>query len=244
MLDAQPRRSSGGGGPVIEYVRGPMRIAMAPVASANPNDAGVGRRRGGSGGGGGRDRNRRGGSGGRQWDRAAGGERPPRVDRGPRPNGGPGGNLARPPVESGAIVDADGKRRRRRRRRRRGGNGLPMQALPPGNGSPLGPNGPNAGEEPVAFFTSGPSQNGPSQNGPSQNGPQQPVVLGPDGQPLRKRRRRRRRGRGGRQREWRPGMPGGPEGATAEAGADGSGGGDSGGDFGGDGDSDGPIGDE
>ena len=27
---------------MIEYVRGPMRIAAAPVASANPNDAGVG----------------------------------------------------------------------------------------------------------------------------------------------------------------------------------------------------------
>src|SRR5262249_41065346 len=37
------RRMSGGSGPVIEYVRGPMRIAMAPVASANPNDAGAAR---------------------------------------------------------------------------------------------------------------------------------------------------------------------------------------------------------
>ena len=39
IADAQPRRGSGPGGPVIEYVRGLMRIAMAPVASANPNDA-------------------------------------------------------------------------------------------------------------------------------------------------------------------------------------------------------------
>jgi ATP-dependent DNA helicase RecQ len=34
-----PQRSRQGSGPVIEYVRGPMRINMTPVASATPNDA-------------------------------------------------------------------------------------------------------------------------------------------------------------------------------------------------------------
>lgn len=64
------------------------------------------------------------------------------------------------------------------------------------NGAPPGPDGaPNGGPE-VAFF--------------SPVTPGAPVVLGPDGQPLRKRRRRRRRGRGGRQREWR--AQGGPDG--------------------------------
>jgi len=50
-----------------------------------------------------------------------------------------------------------------------------------------------------------------------------PVVLGPDGQPLRKRRRRRRRGRGGRQREWR-GAPPSPGGDGGNGGAPPSGG--------------------
>src|SRR5262249_49388812 len=66
--EGMPRRMGrDAGGPVIEYVRGPMRIASAPVASANPNDAGVG--------------NRRNKKGRRGWDRG-----PDRRDnRGPRP---------------------------------------------------------------------------------------------------------------------------------------------------------------
>lgn len=79
-------------------------------------------------------------------------------------------------------------------------------------GAPTGDNG-----EPVAFFQ-------PSGGGGGQQGP----MLGPDGQPLRKRRRRRRRGRGGRNREWRAQ---GPDGAAP---ADGDGGGDGGGGGGGD----------
>jgi len=208
----QPRRQSGGGGPVIEYVRGPMRIAMAPVASANPNDAGVGRR---SGGGRGGRPQRGGGAGGRRWERdsrGASSERRndgPRLDRPPRPE-----NLqVQPPL------DPNAPKRRRRRRRRRAGNGMPMQPgmLPP-------PNGPD--EAPVAFFA-------PSAEGAAAGSQPGPVVLGPDGQPTRKRRRRRRRGRGGRQREWRG--PGG-EGGGAPPGDDGGGGGADASSSGGDGD--------
>jgi len=201
----QPRRQSGGGGPVIEYVRGPMRIAMAPVASANPNDAGVGRRSGG--GRGGRPQRGGGGAGGRRWERDSGGS-------GERRNDGP--RLARPPRPENQQVqpplDPNAPKRRRRRRRRRAGNGMPMQPgmLPPPNG---GPNGPD--EAPVAFFA-------PSAGGAATGGQPGPVVLGLDGQPIRKRRRRRRRGRGGRQREWRG--PGG-EGGGAPPGDDGGGGG-------------------
>jgi hypothetical protein len=223
--EAQPRRQSGGGGPVIEYVRGPMRIAMAPVASANPNDAGVSRRRGG------------GGRQNRRWDRGGGGGRGggferPRFDRGggaggPRPMGPPqprDPNLANQTAEGNGAPGE--RRRRRRRRRRRAGNGLPMQGtLPPPNGSPDG-----GGETPVSFFA------------PAGQGANAPVVLGPDGQPLRKRRRRRRRGRGGRQREWRGDGPpptsnddggGGPGGDTSSPSDFASVGGD---DFGGTGD--------
>lgn len=74
---------------------------------------------------------------------------------------------------------------------------------PGGNGSS---NGNPGGEAPVSFFAPVGGGNGP-------------IVLGPDGQPLRKRRRRRRRGRGGRQREWR----------TQGQGGDGGGGGNDGG---------------
>ena len=204
--EAQPRRGGGGAGPVIEYVRGPMRIAMAPVASANPNDAGVQRRRGRNNG--------RGGFG-----RPGPGEGRPRFERGARPLGPPSGT--RPPPAAGAaavgpngepVPAADPQRRRRRRRRRRRGpgaaNGAPMQQLGGnGDGAPNGPN--DAGDSaPVSFFA-----------------PTNPVTLGPDGQPLRKRRRRRRRGRGGRQREWR--SPGGP---PPGDGGGGAGGGDAGGD--------------
>lgn len=123
--------------------------------------------------------------------------------------------------------------------------GGPMQ----GNGAPQLP----PGDAPVEFFTSGPGlARSPSQypdGGPNGNQQQQPVILGPDGQPLRKRRRRRRRGRGGRQREWRgQGGPPGPEGNAGGGPSDGgsnfpSEGGGGGDDFGG-GDDRGPDFDE
>ncbi|MBS1120514.1 MAG: ATP-dependent helicase, RecQ family [Deltaproteobacteria bacterium] len=223
LSDAQPRRQNGGGGgPVIEYVRGPMRIAMAPVASANPNDAGVGRRRGGPGGGGRLGRSG-GGSAGRRWERGPGGggggggagfERRnggrtdgPRIDRsGPRPDG---------PAAAAQPLDANGvPRKRRRRRRKRGGNGMPMQQAQGGaTGTP---------EAPVAFFS---PVGGANTSEAAGDGGQGPVALGPDGQPLRKRRRRRRRGRGGRQREWHAGAAGEaggpPPGDSAGGGGDG-----------------------
>jgi len=215
--EGQPRRpgGGGGGGPVIEYVRGPMRIAAAPVASANPNDAGVMRRRGkkrgrwerGPGGGGG-------GGGGFRPDQR-------RFDQRPGGGGGGGGPQGGQPFQQqngNGGQPGDPQRRRRRRRRRRGGNGLGMPGgAPNANGAPqLGPPGDNG--EPVAFFQ------------PTGGGPQAPVQLGPDGQPIRKRRRRRRRGRGGRNREWRAQNGGGPEGGGGAAPSDNdSGGGDGGG---------------
>lgn len=70
--------------------------------------------------------------------------------------------------------------------------------------------------EPVSFF--------------QPSGPQQGPMLGPDGQPIRKRRRRRRRGRGGRNREWRAQGGGGPEGGgSGPPPSEGAGGGGDGG---------------
>jgi ATP-dependent DNA helicase RecQ len=214
ILEAQPRRPGGGssGGPVIEYVRGPMRIAAAPVASANPNDAGVQRRRGrergpkrrwdnrGPGGGGGGS-----GPGFNQRERRFDGNRDPN-----RPPGGPPGGAPPPQGAEGNGAPGERRRRRRRRRRRGGANGLPLGAngAPQLNGGPPNNDADNGSSEPVSFF--------------QPSGPQQPPQLGPDGQPIRKRRRRRRRGRGGRNREWR-----------AQGGPNGSGGGDGGGDGGG-----------
>ncbi len=211
MSETSSRRMSGGGGPVIEYVRGPMRIAMAPVASANPNDAGVGRQRRGK-------KQRR-------WDRGPGGfrsdgPRPDRVDRYDGRSAGAGAvarpDGARPPQPwQGPPGDAGNgapgeRRRRRRRRRRRPGEGVPLQGQPAGNGAG---NGGVAGDAPVSFF---------APVGGGGGGGSGPIVLGPDGQPLRKRRRRRRRGRGGRQREWR--TQGGDGGAGGTGGAPGGGG--------------------
>ena len=176
LPESPSRRMGGGAGPVIEYVRGPMRIAMAPVASANPNDAGAGRPRRGKKL--------------RRWERGPGfRSEGPRGERAGRP-----GMSARPdgrPQPWQGPSDANGgpgeRRRRRRRRRRRPGDSLPMQGQP---GFAPGGNGGPGNEAPVSFFAPA-------------GGTGAPVVLGPDGQPLRKRRRRRRRGRGGRQREWR-----------------------------------------
>jgi hypothetical protein len=209
IAEAQPRRpGGGGGGPVIEYVRGPMRIAAAPVASANPNDAGVARRRGKK----------------RRWERGPGGnngnfrnEGPRRFDQRPfdpnRPGGGGGGPQQGAQAGNG-DVGPGGERRRRRRRRRRRGNGAPMQGGPMqlGGGAPGDALPPDNGE-PVSFF--------------QPSGPQQGPMLGPDGQPMRKRRRRRRRGRGGRNREWR--MQNGGEGGGGGTPPSEGGGGDGGG---------------
>ncbi|HET9992190.1 MAG TPA: ATP-dependent DNA helicase RecQ [Kofleriaceae bacterium] len=212
LSDAQPRRGGGAGGPVIEYVRGPMRIAMAPVASANPNDAGVGRRRGKKQ---------------RRWERGPGGPPPRRFEeRGPAGGApsqaqGPNGSAA---GANGPNGDNGERRRRRRRRRRRGGVGIQPGApmLEGGNGQHAG-NGAVDPGAPVSFFE-------PNVG----NGAQAPQQLGPDGQPLRKRRRRRRRGRGGRNREWRAqtGGEGGGEGG-APPGDGGGGGGEGGGEGGG-----------
>jgi ATP-dependent DNA helicase RecQ len=147
LPEAQPRRSSGAGGPVIEYVRGPMRIAMAPVASANPNDAGVGRRK-----------KRRFGDRGDRFGRGEG-EWRGRDDRGG--GGGGGGGPWTPPANNGAGPAGEGGRRRRRRRRRRRHDGPRFDAPP---GAP--PVGAATTNEPVAFFQSTQPNNGPPILGP------------------------------------------------------------------------------
>jgi hypothetical protein len=156
---------SGGGGPVIEYVRGPMRIAMAPVASANPNDAGTGRQQ-------------RRGKKLRRWER--GGFR----SDGPRPDRFGGGAMVRtdgpprqPPWAQGEGNGAPGERRRRRRRRkRRPGDGMQgADFQPSGNGVP--------GDAPVSFFA--PAGGAPSSAALGPDG--QPLRK-------RRRRRRRGRG--------------------------------------------------
>jgi ATP-dependent DNA helicase RecQ len=231
-LPAGVRNRAGSGGPVIEYVRGPMRIAMAPVASANPNDAGAGGGRRGK-----KLRRQR-----PRWGAAPqqgpavnvmvpiGGGRP---DRGPMAGNGMGG-------DAGGAFDGERKRRRRRRRRKRNGGQGPQVGGPdapvqffvgPSGGPPHGGNGAHAGPN------GGP--NGGPSGGPGGNGTGE-VVLGPDGQPLpRKRRRRRRRGRGGRgPMPWRTG------GGNGEGGAGFDGGGSAGGDGGGGGDAGGGGGDD
>jgi hypothetical protein len=193
VLPPAVRARQGGGGPVIEYVRGPMRIAMAPVASAAPSDSGSPRK----GGGGGKRRHR---GGGERW---GGGEG--------RSGGGGGPSSAAERREARRAERLEKKRRRRRRRKRNQGLGVPTDGpvsffAPTGQGRP-----PDNGPRPFNGGQNGGGQNG-GQGGPwnPNNGQPQPVQLGPDGQPLpRKRRRRRRRGRGGRGRpDFRPGMPG------------------------------------
>jgi hypothetical protein len=210
IVEAQLRRpGGGGGGPVIEYVRGPMRIAAAPVASANPNDAGVTRRRGKKQ---------------RRWERAPGGgggggyrgDGPRRSDRAPA--GGTNGAAppgAKPWAQPADESGAPGERRRRRRRRRRRGNGPDAAGPSAATTNQLETGAPGGESEPVSFFQPA--------------GGHQAQLLGPDGQPTRKRRRRRRRGRGGRNREWRGQSGGGPEGGGGPDGG-GSGGGGSAGD--------------
>jgi ATP-dependent DNA helicase RecQ len=156
------------GGPVIEYVRGPMRINMAPVASAAPSDtAGVDRGRG------------------RRQNRFDGRGRPLSA------------------AERRAERRAERLEKRKRRRRRRKGN------------AQLGPNAE------VSFFSpiGGPRELPPPADAAPR--PPAPIELGPDGQPLpRKRRRATARPRGrvaptsGRPRRA-PGQAGAAPGAAA-----------------------------
>ena len=182
VLSTQPSSSGRrAGGPVVEYVRSPIRIGSSPIASANPNDAGVMRRT---------KKKRRGGG----WERG-----PERSDdRGwvtrttHNPAAGPSGGPLGPPNEESA-----GRRRRRRRRRR--DEGGPAVA---GAAAVSTPNG-----NPAIAVLGAPARPGPR---PAID---EPVILGLDGLPIRKRRRRRRRGRGGRGRErW----AGGPENGANE----------------------------
>src|SRR5690606_35719240 len=117
---------------------------------------------------------------------------PRRVDRGggAGPQGGSSGGQPWQQQAEGTNGAPGERRRRRRRRRRRGGNGLALQAGAPGVNGATGAGDGGGDTEPVSFF---------QPAGPGQQGP----MLGPDGQPIRKRRRRRRRGRGGRNRELR-----------------------------------------
>jgi len=183
-----PSGRGGGSGPLVEYVRGPMRINMTPVASATPNDVAPGAR--------GKNRRRGRGPGGRP-----GGPGPVRsivasggMPVGGRPQGGqrPGGGPVPPAVagQDGAMPGAEGagkKRRRRRRRKRRGGEG----------GQGAAQFDPSA---PVHFFSVEGQQGGGGGGGGGGNG-----APGPNGQ-KRRRRRRRRRGRGNR-----PDLPPGSE---------------------------------
>jgi ATP-dependent DNA helicase RecQ len=206
--DAQPAIRGNGarpaaGGPVIEYVRGPMRINSSPVASATPNDAAAGRRK-------------------------------KRRTREFRPTQGDAVMVATRPLNAAerraerAAERLERKKRRRRRRKRKDGAAMGFQAGAPGAngapGTPVSATGPNGA--PVARPPSG-GQGGPP-GGQGGNGAQVAPLLGPDGQPLpRKRRRRRRRGRGGRAPRnadgtWKvpPGeagasSPGGPEGVSS-----------------------------
>ena len=185
---APPPPTSGRGagpGPLVEYVRGPMRINMTPVASATPNDVAPGAR--------GKNRRRGRGPGGRPGGPPmrsivatggvpVGGGAP----QGPRPGGPVPPAVAQP--GAGAMPGGEGsgkKRRRRRRRKRRGGDGQGTGQFDP--------------TAPVHFFS---VEGQPGGGAPVPGGNGAPA---PNGQKKR-RRRRRRRGRGGR-----PDLPPGAE---------------------------------
>jgi ATP-dependent DNA helicase RecQ len=182
-------------GPIVEYVRRPMKIAAAPVASASPQDSG--RRR----------RNRH----DRPWQGRPNHPPPstPRPPPTPRPTPPPG--AVAPPDAVHVVIGPDGmpierrRRRRRRKKKRKGGMGMPMM---PGQGGP-GPRSDLApGGEPA------PTDGQPTQNGTPASAsapPPRPVsfwmpadrpfrpqegqggVPGQPGQGKKKRRRRRRR---------------------------------------------------
>jgi ATP-dependent DNA helicase RecQ len=160
--------SSRGGGPLVEYVRGPMRINMTPVASATPNDVAPNARK---------QRRRRGRLPGGPAPRPMSslGSGPTSVTRMPSarvpgagPTGAPGPGAGADP----GLADAGGKKRRRKRRRRRRGPEGAATGQPFDTGAP------------VNFFSVEGQAGGNGAPGP--NGLRK------------KRRRRRRRGRGGR----------------------------------------------
>ncbi len=98
------RGRNSGGGPVIEYVRGPMRINMTPVASATPNDVAPARKS---------KKRRRPVRNGEAFFSEPGGTAAP-ASVAPADGGGGG-------ADSGANADGDsqGRRRKRRRKKRR-----------------------------------------------------------------------------------------------------------------------------
>jgi superfamily II DNA/RNA helicase len=122
-------------GPIIEYVRRPMKIAVAPVASATPQDASGGRRNKKRG-------NRVGPFAG---PRPGGGPPPPRPatpSHGHPPAHGPTPTAAHPAAAAGnhgppGTPGLPGQGKRRRRRRRRGGGA--MAGAPGATGAPGAP---------------------------------------------------------------------------------------------------------
>jgi ATP-dependent DNA helicase RecQ len=170
-------------GPIVEYVRRPMKIASAPVASATPHDmAPHGRRR--------RDRH----------EARRPKPHPAPVTRGQAAAAGTHGPTFTPPYPAGQAHQpgppGSGKKRRRRRRRRGGGGGLP-QGMP----APLGTAAPGAPSPYASFWTADgrpqPRPPEPGQSAPAPGGhPGQPGQPGLPGQGKRRRRRRRRRGHG------------------------------------------------
>ncbi|HKE18869.1 MAG TPA: ATP-dependent DNA helicase RecQ [Kofleriaceae bacterium] len=142
-----PPSRGGGAGPLVEYVRGPMRINMTPVASATPNDVAPSARK--------QRRGRRGPLPG--GPRGSGGPINRSVMNGASPSGMHTPRPA-PPAVAAPLSDGDagGKKKRRRRRRRRRGEG----AGPPGQSFDTG--------APVNFFS---VEGQPGGNGaPGQNG--------------------------------------------------------------------------
>jgi len=124
-------------GPLVEYVRGPMRINMTPVASATPNDQAPKGRKSKK-----RRRRRKAGGGG------ANGEA--QVNPQARANSRGSQQTAQAPAgQAGDASPPTGKKKRRRRRRKRGGGQRAGQVA--------------AQEGPITFFSMEPS-NGSSKN--------------------------------------------------------------------------------
>jgi len=211
-------------GPIIEYVRRPMKIAVAPVASATPQDASGGRRNKKRG-------NRVGPFAG---PRPGGGPPPPRPatpSHGHPPAHGPTPTAAHPAAAAGnhgppGTPGLPGQGKRRRRRRRRGGGA--MAGAPGATGAPGAP-GLVTSPQPVSptqgFWlpSNAPRPNGSPVAGTPPGGPAPgtPGAPGLPGQGKRRRRRRRRRG-GPWQGQGMPQQPGGPgpNGAPPPAGGD------------------------
>ncbi|HWM86838.1 MAG TPA: RecQ family ATP-dependent DNA helicase [Kofleriaceae bacterium] len=184
-----PTSRGGGSGPLVEYVRGPMRINMTPVASATPNDVAPSARK-----------QRR-----RPRGRLPGAPMPRSVVATGSPTGPAHAPRPTPVVLSGDGEAGGKKRKRRRRRRKRGAEGaatgqqfdagapvnfFSVEGQAAGNGS-VGPNGQRRkrrrrrrrgrggsrtdapGGAPLAQ-QGAQTQNGAPQNGAPQNGVQAP----------------------------------------------------------------------